>query len=119
MERELLITKILVLLVSIILDLLIIVLFFMNKAAWDSTKLVACIVVSFWAFFIVPTIKYILNWFASLSATEAFYAGFRIGYHGIGVLLVMAPVIGIMYYLDKKLTRKDNSKMIMVGWYIS
>lgn len=114
-------TKIKVLVISILFVGVIIMAFFYDKElAWGLEKIVSCVILSIFSFFFPPMIKYIINWFKALSVEESFYAGYRIGYYGIIGLVLIDPVIGVMYYFNKRLKKNnvDGGNIILVGWYI-
>ena len=121
MEYDSLITKIKVLIISILLTSVIILSYFIDQeSSWEINKIISCIVSSIFTFFFSPMVKYIINWLKTVSLEEAVYAGYKIGYHGMGLLLVIDPVVGTMYYFNKRFKKKNNGnmKMIIVGWYI-
>lgn len=106
---------------SLLITALVIVMFVTdNNMEWGTSKIVFCIISSFCGFFLAPMLKYIVNWFISLSMEEAVYTGYKIGYYGIALLIILDPLIGYMYYFDKKLTtpRGGGRNIVMVGWYI-
>lgn len=115
-------TKIIILIISIIYVLFVIFLYFIDKELkWSNIKIISCIIFSIYAFFAPPMIKYICNWFKTLSMEESFYAGYKIGYYGIIGLILMDPIIGIMYYFNKKFIKNKNGNgrfIVMVGWYL-
>ena len=121
MSNDSIITRIKILIMSFLLTGIIILLYFLNKELeWSAFKIVSCVIASVYAFFLIPTIKYIINWFRTLSIDEAFYAGFKIGYYGIALLIILDPIIGIMYYFNKKFKHNSNNgnSIVIVGWYI-
>ena len=119
MTNDSLFTKIKIFVLSILFTGVIILLYFLDKELeWNVLKIVSCVIVSVYAFFLAPTIKYIINWFKSLSAEEVYYAGFKIGYYGIALLILIDPVIGIMYFCNKKFKHNGGNKIIIIGWYI-
>ena len=119
MNNDSIYTKIKVLILSIFFAGIIVLLYFLDRSiAWRTFKIVSCITVSIYAFFLFPTIKYIINWFKTLSTGEAFYAGFKIGYYGIALLILLDPVIGIMYFCNKKFKHNGGNRIVIVGWYI-
>ena len=121
MKDDSLMTKIMIFISSLLITALVIVMFVTdNNMEWGTSKIVFCIISSFWGFFLAPMLKYIVNWFISLSMEEAVYAGYKIGYYGIALLIILDPLIGYMYYFDKKLTtpRGGGRNIVMVGWYI-
>ena len=114
-------TKIKVLIISIILVVGVIVAYFINKEQpWGIEKIISCIIISIYAFFFSPMIKYIINWFRVATLEESFYAGYKIGYHGIIGLILIDPIVGIMYYFDKRFHKNsgNGNNVIIVGFYI-
>ncbi len=66
-------------------------------------------------------IKYICNWFKTLSMDESFMAEYKIGYYRIIGLILIDPIIGIMYYFNKRFRKNKNhngSFNVMVGSYL-
>lgn len=121
MKMDTLGTKMKVLCTSILLVSFVIVMYFLDKELeWGFEKIISCILISVYAFFLPPTIKYIINWFSTLSMEESFYAGFEIGYYGIIELILIDPFVGMMYYFNKRFTKNSNggNNIIMVGWYL-
>ena len=114
-------TKIKILIISLfILSFVIIFFIFYEESPSGFNKYFSCILLSVHLFFFPPMIKYMINWFKTMSMQEAVYAGFRIGYYGIGFLCLLAPVVGIMYYINKRFKKNGRSgrNIIIVGWYI-
>lgn len=113
-------TKIKILIISVLIVGLIIYICFVDKSLkWGIEKIISCIIISVYGFFIAPTIKYVINWFKTASIEESFYAGLKIGYYGIGLLVLLDPIIGIMYYFNKHFTKSSGTRnIVMVGWYI-
>ena len=121
MENDSLITKIQILIGSIILVILVVGAFIIDKeVSWGLEKIISCIIVSIYAFFFIPMLKYIINWFKTLSIEEAFYAGYRIGYYGLIGLIIIDPIVGLMYYFNKRFKKNKNNgnNIIIVGWYL-
>lgn len=121
MKKDTLGTKMKVLCISILLVSFVIVMYVLDKElGWGFEKIISCILISVYVFFLTPTIKYIINWFSTLSAEESFYAGFDIGYFGIIELILIDPFVGMMYYLNKRFTKKSSggNNIVMVGWYL-
>lgn len=120
MKNDSIETKIKVLIVSIILVALIVYLFFIDKELeWGILKIISLFFAVMWVFFFPPTIKYIFNWFRNCSVEESIYAGYQIGYYGIVGIILVDPIIGIMYFFNKKLIKNGGSgNIVMVGWYI-
>ena len=88
MKNDSIITKIKILTISILIAGTMLSLFILyDDRDWEFEKIFSLIFISLHSFFFPPTIKYIINWFKALSFEEGFYAGFRIGYYGIGFLV--------------------------------
>lgn len=114
-------TKIKVLIISIIFVVAVIFVFFLDtELEWSFAKILYCVIFSIFAFFFPPMVKYIINWFKTLSLEESFYAGYKIGYYGIIGLVLIDPIVGIMYYFNKvfKSSGRGNTSLIIVGFYI-
>ena len=121
MKNDSLITKLTVLTISAVLVTLIVYLYFMDtEEVWDIERIITCVVTSVFIFFFPPMIKYIINWFKTLSVEESVYAGYKLGYYGIGFLILIDPIVGIMYYFNKRFKKNINggSNIIIVGFYI-
>lgn len=121
MKNDSLITKLKVLIISAVLVTLIVYLYFMDKEeVWNIERIITCVVTSVFIFFFPPMIKYIINWFKTLSVEESVYAGYKLGYYGIGFLILIDPIVGIMYYFNKRFKKNINggSNIIIVGFYI-
>ena len=121
MKNDSLITKLKVLIISAVLVTLIVYLYFMDKEeVWDIERIITCVVTSVFIFFFPPMVKYIINWFKTLSVEESVYAGYKLGYYGIGFLILIDPIVGIMYYFNKRFKKNINggSNIIIVGFYI-
>ena len=65
-------------------------------------------------------IKYIFNWFKTAALEESVYVGYKIGYYGIVGLVLIDPIVGVMYYLNKYFHKnnRNGNNIIMVGFYI-
>ena len=93
----------------------------MKKDYGDSKRLCYVLLQASLHFF-PPTVKYIINQFETLSLEETAYAGYKLGYYGIGILVLIDPVVDIKYYFNKffKINNTGGSRIniIIVGWYI-
>ena len=121
MKNDSLSTKIKVLIVSIILVAGVIIVYFIDKEqSWGIEKIISCVLLSIYAFFFSPMIKYIINWFKTATLEESVYVGYKIGYYGIVVLILIDPIVGVMYYLNKYFHKnnRNGNNIIMVGFYI-
>ncbi len=121
MKNDSLSTKIKILIVSIILVAGVIIVYFIDKEQrWGIEKIISCVLLSIYAFFFSPMIKYIINWFKTASLEESVYVGYKIGYYGIVGLILIDPIVGVMYYLNKYFHRnnRNGNNIIMVGFYI-
>ena len=106
---------------SIILVVGVIILYFIDKEQrWGIEKIISCVLLSIYAFFFSPMIKYIINWFKTASLEESVYVGYKIGYYGIVGLILIDPIVGVMYYLNKYFHKnnRNGNNIIMVGFYI-
>ena len=93
--------RIMILIASSILTGVLILLFFLdNSLEWNSLKILSCIIVSLWFFFIAPTIRnsYLLNKEKSLN--EWFRMGLSFGASGIIFPILLSPFYGIKYYFN-------------------
>ena len=89
------------------------------KISSSRIRQILRIFLSIFGVFFSSTIKYIFNWFRNCSVEESIYAGYQIGYYGIVGIILVDPIIGIMYFFNKKLIKHDGSgNIVMVGWYI-
>lgn len=121
MKNDSLIKKLKVLIISALLVTLIVYLYFMDREeVWDIERIITCVVTSVFTFFFPPMVKYTINWFKTLSVEESVYAGYKLGYYGIGFLILIDPIVGIMYYFNKRFKKNINggSNIIIVGFYI-
>ena len=121
MKNDSLITKLKVLIISAVLVTLIVYLYFMDKEeVWNIERIITCVVTSVFTFFFPPMVKYTINWFKTLSVEESVYAGYKLGYYGIGLLILIDPIVGVMYYFNKRFKKSSNggSNIIIVGFYI-
>ena len=121
MKNDSLSTKIKVLIVSIILVAGVIIVYFIDKEQrWGIEKIISCVLLSIYAFFFSPMLKYIINWFKTASLEESVYVGYKIGYYGIVGLILIDPIVGVMYYLNKYFHKnnRNGNNIIMVGFYI-
>lgn len=121
MKNDSLSTKIKVLIVSIILVAVVIIVYFIDKKQrWGIEKIISCVLLSIYAFFFSPMIKYIINWLKTATLEESVYVGYKIGYYGIVWLILIDPIVGVMYYLNKYFHKnnRNGNNIIMVGFYI-
>ena len=121
MKNDSLSTKIKILIVSIILVAGVIIVYSIDKEQrWGIEKIISCVLLSIFAFFFSPMIKYIINWLKTATLEESVYVGYKIGYYGIVVLILIDPIVGVMYYLNKYFHKnnRNGNNIIMVGFYI-
>ena len=118
MRNDSFMTKIRVLIISLILTGICVGLYFIESLEWQPTKLISCILISSWVFFIAPTAKYLANWFNSISDEETLSSGFKIGYLGIWLLFLIAPLVGIYYFFNRRLEQENAVDTILVGFYL-
>ena len=94
-------TKLLILVLSVITTSIVILLFFLDTSLeWNAYKIASCVVVNLWIFFIIPAIRnsYLLNKGKPLE--EWFRMGLCFGASGILFPILFAPYYGVKYYLN-------------------
>lgn len=97
--------KFIILLLSIILVGTSVFLFFIDQSlAWTTEKIISCVIVNVWSFFIIPALRNSYNLNRGKSYEEWFKMGFEFGASGIAIPLILAPYFGLAYYF----TFKDN-----------
>ncbi len=90
--------KIIVLLVSILATCFCISLYFLDKSMnWNFEKIISCIIVSIWVFFIPPTILYYAYKMKNSNLEYSTRLGLSIGTKGFLGFLI-APYIGLKTY---------------------
>ena len=93
--------KLLILLLSVIITSIVILLYFLDTSLeWNSYKIVSCVVINIWIFFMIPAIRnsYMLNKDKSLE--EWFKMGLSFGASRISFPILFAPYYGVKYYLN-------------------
>lgn len=99
-------TKLIVLLLSAILIGISVSLFFIDQSlSWTAEKIISCVIVNVWLFFMIPALRNSYNLNRGKSYGEWFQMGFSFGASGIAIPLILAPYFGLVYYF----TFKDNS----------
>lgn len=97
--------KLLVLLLSTVLTGISVALFFIDRSlSWTTGKIVSCVIVNLWLFFIIPALRNSYNLNRGKSYEEWFKMGLAFGASGIAIPLLLAPYFGLIYYF----TFKDN-----------
>lgn len=99
-EKEYFILKIKILCLSILLTLIGIGLYFLDTSLnWGIEKIVSCIIINIWLFFMIPAFRgsYLSN--KEKSLREWFEMGFHFGISKICLPALFSPVYGIRYYL--------------------
>ncbi|MCR5705418.1 MAG: hypothetical protein K6G48_01255 [Acholeplasmatales bacterium] len=120
-KKDLIRTKIKILIISILFTIGVIGLFIINTSLkWGVEKVLLCMMTVAYVFFAPPMIRYMINWFKYATLEEAIALGYRIGYSGVGILIFLDPLIGLMYYFDVyfKKNRYSRYRVVLVGWYI-
>ena len=98
--------KLIILLLSAILTGISVFLFFIDKSlSWTTEKIISCVIVNLWLYFIIPALRNSYNLNRGKSYKEWFKMGFEFGASGIAIPLILAPYFGLVYYF----TFKDNS----------
>lgn len=91
--------KIIIFIISMLLMLIVIALYFLEASQeWDVTKILSCVLVSMWVFFLIPSFRksYIKN--KDKDIAEWVEMGYWVGVSGICLPFLLAPVYGIIYY---------------------
>lgn len=97
--------KLIILLLSAILIGISVFLFFIDQSlSWTTEKIISCVIVNVWLFFIIPALRNSYNLNRGKSYEEWFKMGFAFGASGIAIPLILAPYFGLVYYF----TFKDN-----------
>ena len=97
--------KLIVLLLSAILVGISVLLFFIDHSlSWTTEKIVSCVIVNVWLFFIIPALRNSYNLNRGKSYAEWFKMGMDFGASGIAIPILLAPYFGLVYYF----TFKDN-----------
>ena len=95
--------KLIVLLLSAILVGISVFLFFVDQSlSWTTEKIVSCVIVNLWLFFIIPALRNSYNLNRGKSFAEWFKMGFAFGASGIAIPLILAPYFGLVYYFTFK-----------------
>lgn len=91
--------KIISLIISIILTLTAITLFFIDTSlGWVPLKIISCIICCIWVFFLTPTILYIFIRLKNSNLEYSVHFGLKVGTNGLWEIL-MTPYFGIKFYL--------------------
>lgn len=93
--------KLLILFISVIIVGFCIILYFADTSlAWGLDKILSCVLVNFWLFFMVPSLRssYLRN--RNKSAAEWFRMGIAIGASRIFLPVLIAPFYGLTYYFN-------------------
>jgi uncharacterized membrane protein YwaF len=96
-------TKLLILLISMLIVALIVILYFLDRSlGWGTEKIVSCIFVNLWCFFMIPALRqsYLIN--EDKDLVEWFKMGYRVGASGIWMPVLLSPFYGVIYYFKQK-----------------
>lgn len=94
-------TKMSIMITSLLIVLITILLFFMDKSLeWGVEKIVICTVVNIWIFFIIPALRqsYLLN--QDKGYAEWLKMGLQVGAGGICMPILFSPFYGVIYYFN-------------------
>ncbi len=95
--------KLIVLLLSTILVGISVSLFFIDRSlSWTAEKIVSCVIVNVWLFFMIPALRNSYNLNRGKSYEEWFKMGLAFGASGIAIPLLLAPYFGSVYYFTFK-----------------
>ena len=95
--------KLIVLLLSTILIGISVFLFFIDQSlSWTTEKIISCVIVNVWLFFIIPALRNSYNLNRGKSYAEWFRMGLDFGASGIAIPLILAPYFGSVYYFTFK-----------------
>ena len=95
--------KLIVLLLSTILLGISVSLFFIDRSlSWTAEKIVSCVIVNVWLFFMIPALRNSYNLNRGKSYEEWFKMGLAFGASGIAIPLLLAPYFGSVYYFTFK-----------------
>ena len=94
-------TKLVVLFTSIILVILVILAYFLERTLeWGVPKIASCVLINLWVFFLTPSIRraWLINKDKPFEAW--FLMGFKYGASGILPCTLFAPYFGLRYYFN-------------------
>ncbi len=95
-------TKIIILIASVALNGVMMLLYFLDQSLeWNSLKIISCIIVNLYLFFIIPSMRLFIKKFNQMDFEESFKLGFRVGYSKAFWPIIIAPYYGIKYYFNK------------------
>ncbi len=93
--------KLLILFISAIIVGFCVFLYFLDtSSAWGLDKILSCVLVNFWLFFMTSSLRgsYLRN--RDKSAAEWFKMGMAVGASRIFLPVLFAPFYGVMYYFN-------------------
>lgn len=101
-------TKLLILLISVGIVCIGVLLFFIdNSLEWGIEKILICVFVNLWLFFMTPSLRRSFNLNRHKSNEEWLKMGIEFGASRIALPIIFAPYFGLIYYF----TRRRNNEL--------
>ena len=89
--------KIVVFITSILQVAVVTLLYFLDDSMeWDELKIISCIIVDWWIFFIIPAFAYIFLKLKNMSFERSLAIGAFIGFN-VMLVILFAPYFGAKY----------------------
>lgn len=94
--------KIVVFIISILQVAVVTLLYFLDDSLeWGGLKIISCIIVDWWIFFLIPAFVYICLKLKNMSFEKSLAIGAFIGFN-IMLVILIAPYFGAKYYFQAK-----------------
>ena len=94
--------KIFIFAASLLLVAIITLLYFLDDSlVWNGIKISSCIVVDWWALFVIPSFRYVYLKYKDMDVKTSIRIGLNIAINGIMLPIIIAPYYGTKYYFQK------------------
>ena len=101
------ITKLYIFAISTLLTAFTVFLFFLDKSLeWEAIKIISCIIVGVWIFFIIPSFRYVYLKYKNMTRDQFVNISVHIAIYGFILPIIIAPVWGVLYFFTKY--KSDN-----------
>ena len=93
--------KIIVLIVSLIVDAVIVLLYFIDPSlVWEAEVIASCILVCLYMLLVVPSVRYFFIWLKNFDLYRENRNMFYFAWYAIRIAILLPPYYAVKYYFE-------------------